>query len=68
MAKVERYNEVESRRLAHEMQREHGNTFTFEQVRDICELVKEGQWPDGHYSDDECNLWSLIRQYFWTED
>ena len=62
MAMSERYYEDGNRLRAHESQLEHRNYFTFEQVHDICSLLKEGQWPDGRYSDDECNLWSLIQR------
>ncbi len=59
-----RYYEDDNRRRAHDMAKEHGAVFTIEQIRDICYLVKAGQWPNGHYSDDECNLWGLLREYF----
>lgn len=62
MATVERYYEDENRRSAHKSQKEHGQVFTYEQIHDICSLLKEGEWPDGNYGDDECVLWSLIRE------
>ena len=66
MANVTRYYEDDNRRRSHEMAKEHGAVFTLEQVKDCLELVKRGQWPDGHYGDDEWLLWSLIREY-WPE-
>lgn len=59
---VTRYYKDCNRKAAHEMQKEHGCVFTFEQVRDVLELVKEHRWPDASWSDDECNLWSLVRE------
>jgi len=62
MATYTRYYEDENRRRNHDAQKEHGYSFTLEQVRDVLELVKNRQWPDGTYSDAECNLWSLVRE------
>lgn len=64
---MERYYQNYARMNAHKSQLEHKNYFTFEQMRDICQLVKDGKWPDGTWSDDECNMWSLLREYFWEE-
>ena len=61
---MERYHQNWNRRRAHESQVEHGQVFSFEQIRDVCELLKAGEWPDGTWSDNECNLWSLLRQEF----
>ena len=38
-----------------------GRVFSFEQVEDILDLIANEKWPDGTYGDDECVLWSLIR-------
>lgn len=59
---MERYYQNESRRRAHESQVEHGHVFSFEQIRDVCALLKAGKWPDGTWGDDECNLWSLLSE------
>ena len=32
------------------------------EIEDVLELIATKQWPDGHFSDNECNLWSLIRR------
>lgn len=58
-----RYYEDENRR-AHDTAKERGAFFTIEQIRDICCLVKDGQWPSGPYSSDECDLWDLLWEYF----
>lgn len=40
---------------------EHDNrTFTWTQVEDVLTLIENGKRPDGQFSDDECNLWSMI--------
>ena len=36
--------------------------FSFEQIEDVLDLIANKKWPDGNYGDDECNLWSLIRE------
>ena len=36
--------------------------FSFEQIEDILDLIANEKWPDGTFGDDECNLWSLIRE------
>ena len=61
---MERYFENENRRRAHESQVEHGQVFSFEQIRDVCALLKAGKWPDGTWGDAELNLWSLLREEF----
>lgn len=38
-----------------------GRVFSFEQVEDVLDLIADEKWPDGNYGDDECVLWSLIR-------
>lgn len=43
-------------------------TFTLDQVLDVCSLLKEKQYPDGRFSDDECCLWSAIRREFQMYD
>lgn len=35
-------------------------TFTWAQVEDVLTLIENGKWPNGQFSDDECNLWSMI--------
>ena len=39
-----------------------GRVFTFEQVEDVLDLIAAEKWPDGSYGDDECVLWSIIRE------
>jgi len=41
---------------------ESGNVFSFEQVEDVLDLLVAEKWPDGNYGDDECVLWSIIRE------
>ena len=40
---------------------EDGRVFSFEQVEDVLDLIADGKWPNGDFGDDECILWSLIR-------
>ena len=37
-------------------------TFSMAEIEDVLELIATKQWPDVHFSDNECNLWSLIRR------
>ena len=57
-----RYYEDPNRKMAHKMAVEHKNVVTIEQLRDILQLIKQQHWPDGSYSDHECNVWSVIRE------
>lgn len=41
--------------------KEYDHVFSFEQVEDVLDLIANKKWPDGHYGDDECVLWSMIR-------
>ena len=47
----------ENRRRA----KENDHVFSFEQVEDILDLIANEKWPDANFGDDECNLWSMIR-------
>ena len=38
-----------------------GHVFSFEQIEDVLDLIAHEKWPDGNYGDDECVLWSIIR-------
>lgn len=42
------------------LQNEH--VFSFEQVEDVLDLIANKKWPDGNFGDDECILWSIIRE------
>lgn len=39
---------------------ENDQVFYMEEIADVLELIATKQYPDGNFSDDECNLWSLI--------
>ena len=45
--------------------------FSFEQIEDVLDLIANKKWPDGSYGDDECVLWSMIREKlsieYWQE-
>lgn len=43
-------------------------TFTLDQIRDVCALLKVKQYPDSRFSDDECCLWSELRREFHLYD
>lgn len=40
----------------------HAQTFSIAQVRAIYEMAKHNVYPDGRFGDEECNLWSLMRE------
>lgn len=49
--------------------------FTWDEIDRVVKLVKNGKEPDGSFSDDQCNLWSmLVREladdgrYAWREE
>ena len=54
---MQRKTTFENRREA--LKNDH--VFSFEQIEDVLDLIANQKWPDGHYGDDECNLWSMIR-------
>lgn len=58
MAKINRKANYEEKREA----LKHGATFSVAEIEDVLDLIATKQWPDGHFSDSECNLWSLIRR------
>jgi len=35
---------------------------TVEQIRTVAELVKKELYPDWHFGDTECNVWSIIKE------
>lgn len=39
----------------------NGKTFSFAEIEDVVELIATKQWPDSKFGDDECCLWSMIR-------
>lgn len=58
MAKIDRKANYEEKKEA----LKHGKTFSMAEIEDVLELIATKQWPDVHFSDNECNLWSLIRR------
>lgn len=40
----------------------HDRAFTVPQIRAIYEMAKNNVYPDGRFGDEECNLWSLMRE------
>ncbi len=57
MAKINRKANYEEKQTA----LKNGKTFSIAEIEDVLELIATKQWPDVHFSDDECCLWSLIR-------
>ena len=39
----------------------NGNTFSISEIEDVLELIKNKQYPDGRFSDNECCLYSVIK-------
>lgn len=35
--------------------------YTFEMISKLREMAKKDVYPDGRFSDEECNIWSLFR-------
>lgn len=35
-------------------------TLSMEEIDDVLELIRTKQYPDGNFSDVECNVWSLV--------
>lgn len=40
----------------------YGQKFTIAQIRALKEMANNDVWPDGTFGDDECILWSLLRE------
>ena len=59
---MERYFDDWTRKRAHDNLVEHGDFVTCEQLRDICELLREKRIPDGRFSDHECIVWELLKE------
>ena len=59
---MERYYEDYNRKLRSEQLREHDIVFDYEQIKDVLNLLKSGRYPDGTFSDNECNLWALFKE------
>ena len=58
MAKINRKANYDNKKEA----LKHGSTFSMEEIEDVLELIVTKQYPDIKFSDNECNLWSLIRR------
>ncbi len=58
MAKINRKANYEEKEEA----LKHDATFSMAEIEDVLELIATHQWPDVHFSDNECDLWSLIRR------
>lgn len=42
-------------------QKDHGHVLTLGQLYHLASMVANGKYPDGTYSDDECNAWELLK-------
>lgn len=58
MAKINRKSNYDEKEEA----LKHHATFSMAEIEDVLELIATKQWPDDTFSDNECNLWSLIRR------
>jgi len=58
MAKINRKSTDEKKKEA----LKYNATFDMSEIEDVLELIATKQWPDGNFSDNECDLWSLIRR------
>lgn len=37
------------------------NTYTFKMLQALRDMAKEDVYPDGRFSDQDCNVWSMFR-------
>lgn len=47
-----------------EKSRKAGNSntvYTFEMIRKLKEMARHDVYPDGRFGDDDCNVWSMLR-------
>lgn len=58
MAKIDRKANYEEKEEA----LKNDATFSMAEIEDVLELIATHQWPDVRFSDNECDLWSLIRK------
>lgn len=44
----------------------HGEwgTYTFEQIQALRNMAEKEVYPDGRFSDEECNIWSMFHSFF----
>lgn len=42
--------------------------FSSEKVRELLAMACEDVWPDGHYGDAECEVWSIMREVLRKEN
>jgi len=59
---MERYYENWIRKEAHRNQKDHDMVITCEQLRDILALVRDGKYPDGSFSDNECIFYEVVKE------
>lgn len=58
MAKINRKSNHEEKMEA----LNHNATFSMAEIEDVLDLIVNKQWPDGNFSDNEYNLWSLVKR------
>ena len=35
-------------------------TYSFRMIAALRDMAENDVWPDGHFSDEECNIWSMF--------
>jgi len=58
MARIERKATYEGKREA----LKNDAIFSMEEIEDVLVLIANRQVPDGRFSDNECELWSLMKR------
>lgn len=37
--------------------------YTFGMIQKLRDMAKKGVYPDGEFSDEECNIWAMFRDF-----
>ena len=41
----------------------HGDLYSFEQLQALRNMAEKDIYPDGRFSDQECNIWSMFHNF-----
>ncbi len=45
-----------------------GDVYTFGMLQKLRDMARDGVYPDGEFSDQECNVWEMFRNFHIKED
>lgn len=37
--------------------------YTFQMLQALRDMAREDVWPDGHFSDNDCNIWGMFHGF-----